>query len=111
MGLEVVHPGQGQLMGEGQGLGRGHADDQGADEAGPLGHGQAVQVWQAHPGLIQGPLDHRQDVLQMPAGRDLRHHPPIGGMRLELGRHHGGQDPPPVGHHRGRGFVTGGFDA
>ena len=111
MGLEMVHPGQGQLVGEGQGLGHRHADDQGADQPGALGHGQAVQVAQGHPGLGQGALNHRQDVFQVPPGGDLRHHPAVGGVGLELGGHHGGQDTAAVGHHRGRGFIAGGFDA
>ena len=99
MGPEVVDPGQGQALPEGQGLGHGHADHQGADEPGPLGHGQAVQVFKRHSGLVQGCLDHRQDVLQVPPGRQLRHHPAVGGVQLELGGHHRGEDAPAVRHY------------
>ena len=62
-------------------------------------------------GLIQRPLDDRQDVFQMPPGRDLRHHPAVLGVQLELGGHHRGQHGAAVGHHRGRGFIARGFDA
>ncbi len=107
----MVDAHQGFLQRVGQGLGRGHADDQGADEAGPLGHGQAVQVAEGDPGLIQGPLDDRQDVFEMPPGGDFRHHPAVLGVELELGGHHRGQDVAAVGHHRGGGFIAGGFDS
>ena len=107
MGPEVVDPGQRQALPEGQGLGHGHADHQGADEPGPLGHGQAVQVLKRHSGLVQGRLDHRQNVLQVPPGRQLRHHPAVGGVQLELGGHHRGEDAPAVRHYCGRGLIAG----
>ena len=40
----MMHPHQGPVPGQGQGFAHGHADDQRADEARALGHGQAVDL-------------------------------------------------------------------
>jgi len=54
-----------------------------------LGDGNAVDLGKQNPGLIQRPLDHRQEVFQMPPGRDFGHHPAVLSMQLKLGGHDG----------------------
>ncbi len=88
MGLQMVDSRQGELQGVRYGFGHGHAHHQGADEAGTLRGGHAVHITQTHPGLVQGPLDHRHDVFQVPPGRQFRHHPAIHRVEFELGGHH-----------------------
>ncbi len=65
-----------------------------------------VQVPKTHAGLVQGPLNHRHHVFQVPPGRQLRDHSAIGRVQLELGGHHAPQQAPPIFHHRRGGLVT-----
>ncbi len=94
----------------GEGLGKGYPHEQGTDEAGPLGDGDAAEVFRADGGLLEGFTHHGPDELDVPAGCDLRYHAAEYGMICHLAGDHAGEDLPPVGHHGRCRFVAGCLD-
>ena len=50
-------------------------------------------------------------MLHMGARGDLRHHPAIGRVLVDLRCHQVGQHPAVVGYHRGRGLIAAGLDS
>ena len=107
--LDVMDPDQGKAGGKGKGLGLGHADQQGAHQARSVGDRDGVQVGKGLSGGGKGFLYHLVDPLRMFSGGDLRHHAPVEGMDVDLGRDDVGEDLSSV-HHHGRGsLVAAGF--
>ena len=71
----------------------------------------ASDLLQARSRLLERRVDHRQDLREVRAARDLGHDPAVGGVQAGLAVDHRGEDLPPVADDRGRGFVAGGLDA
>ena len=69
-----------------------HADQQRADQPGAVGHREAIDIGQGRAGVFQGAVDDRQDILNMLARRQFRHHAAIGPMHAILRRDHIGED-------------------
>ena len=90
-------------------------DDQPADQAGPCRRGDAVDLIERKPCLCQRLKDRGIEQIDMGARGDLRHHPAIDRMQIELRAHHVRQDlAAPVGlepHHGGCGLVAARLDA
>ena len=74
MALQVVDRGQRQAAPGGQALGRGHAHEQRADQPGPLGDGDEVDVVERDVGRAQRVVDDVVDEREVVAGGDLGHH-------------------------------------
>lgn len=79
-------------MGEGDRLRRGQANHHPTDQAGPAGRRDGVEILVSMTRCFNGLRDHLVDTVDMGARGDLRHYPAIGGMPLELGERHIGQD-------------------
>ena len=65
MTFKMVHPHKGDLLGIGKGFGRGQPDQKRPDQAGPAGHGDAVDLVEFYVRLLQGFEDHGNDRLHM----------------------------------------------
>ena len=93
------------------------ADEQRADEAGPLRHRERVDVVPADAGVRQRALDDAADVAHVLPRRDLRHDTAPLAMDVDLRRDHVRADPPRPRRVAGRrddgggGLVAGGLDA
>jgi hypothetical protein len=73
----VIDRGQRQAARGGQPFGRGHPDQQGADQPGALGDGDQLDVVERHVGAAQRVVDHVVDQRQVMARGDLGHHAAI----------------------------------
>ncbi len=109
MGLVVVNAEERPPQGKRDGLSGLEAHQQGAGQARALGGRHGIEPGGAHPGLRQSGARHRQQVPQVLARRQLRHHAPILGVQRDLGRNDVGQDPPLLDQ-GGAGLVTGSLD-
>ena len=120
--LQVVHPDEGHIPGEGERLGRADADKQGPDEARAYRrrHGvdadRAVRQVQAAPTAIEprplkGVGHHGQHQLDVRPPGQLGNYAPVAGVQVDLARDDRADDAaPPVDHCRRR-LVAGGLDA
>ena len=115
MRLEVIDRDQRLLRHQRDRLGGGEPDDHAADQAGPGGGRDAVELAKVHAGFGHRLGDDQVERLDMGARGDLRHHAAEGGVRVDLREHHVGADDarPGVGplDHRRRGLVAGRLDA
>jgi hypothetical protein len=111
VGPQVVDPEQRQVVGEREPLGRRHPDQQRADQAGPGGDGDGVDVGQAHAGLDQRLVHRGQHQLEVGPGRDLGDHAAEGRVQLRLGGHDVGAQRQPILDDADGGLVAGGLDA
>ncbi len=84
MGFEMVDAEERLLMVIGQALGEGQADEERADEPGPLGHGVEVDLGDAHPRPRQGLADDGRDRTDVLARGQLRDDPAVRRMDLVL---------------------------
>ncbi len=109
--FNVVDAEQRHAQANGEHLGRADADQQGADQARRMMHGDAADLIQTHAGLAQRFVDDRQQSLQMCPRRDLRHDAAEARVQIGLRRDDVGQDRRLVGEDGRGGFVAGGFDA
>jgi hypothetical protein len=108
--FEVVDGDERPLRDGGDGLGHGDADHDAADQAGPAGGGDAIEVGEAQVGAPHRLGDQAVEVVEMAAGGDLRHDAAIGTVLVELRQHDLGQHLPPVVHHRRCRFIAARFD-
>ena len=83
VGGEVVDAVQRLAEPDRQRLGGGHADEQGAGETGAAGHGERVDLVQAHAGGLAGALQRRDHRLEVRAAGHLRHHAAEAGVLLD----------------------------
>jgi len=92
MRFEMIDGEEGLVVGEGQRLGRHHPHHYTADQAGPAGGGNAVELGEIEAGDGQGVLDQPVDALEMGARGDFRHHAAEAAMLGQLAINHIGQD-------------------
>ena len=59
--VQVVHRHERQAAGKRDRLGGREADEQGADQPRPLGHGDGIEIRERHARLGERLLDHRHD--------------------------------------------------
>jgi hypothetical protein len=96
-------------------LGRGQPDDDAADQSGPGGGRDPVDIGKRATGFDHRLGDDEIECLDMGAGGDFRHHAAEGSMLADLREHDVGQDLAaplvrPLDHRR-RGLVAGRLDA
>jgi hypothetical protein len=84
VGLQVVGRDQRPAVGVGQSLGKGEADQQGADQARALGHGKGLDLIDPQSGALQTFAHHICYGTDVPAGRQFGYDPAVGGMDLIL---------------------------
>ena len=77
MPFQVVHAKQGLAGGQCYALGSVDTDDKRADEPGPFGNSDALQLRQGHASRSQCLLDYRHDLAHMCPGCQLWDHPPV----------------------------------
>ena len=87
-------------------LRRAEPDEQRADQAGPLRHGDPVDVVEGDAGLAERLTDHRRHELEMPPRRNLRNHSAVARMEVGLGRDDVRANLACVGDDRGSGLVA-----
>ena len=114
---KVMHGHKGEPGGGGRRLGERHADEQGADQAGPLGHRHGAEVVPRCLRVVERALDDAGDVADMLAGRQLGNDAsPItmdGNLRgNDVRADRPGLEPVPgLLNHSGGSFVAGSLDA
>ena len=111
MPLEMVDAEQRNAACEGEGLRGREADEQRPDQARPRRGRDEPDFGQSHSGLRERLLEHRGQVLQMRAGRQLRHDAAVARVRPHLRGDDVGSDRPVVAEYGHRGLVAGGLDA
>ena len=115
MRLQVIDRDQRLLGYERDRLGGGEPDDHAADQPGPGGGRDPVELGEAHAGCGHRLGDDQVERFDMGARGDLRHHPAEGGVCLDLREHHVGADDARPGvrplHHCRRGLIAGRLDA
>ena len=87
------------------------ADQQGPDETRSRRIGNAVNGLRLDAGLGQGRLDHRQEALDVLARGELRHHPAVAAVQLDLAEDAIRHEAFFAVVERNRRLVAGGFDA
>ena len=94
--LDVVHADQRKVVGDREGLGEVHADEQGADEPRPVRHRHRVEVRPIGLRLVHRGLERRHDPAQLLARCHLRHDPTGRGVQRDLAGHLVRLDPAPI---------------
>ena len=84
--LEVVDGDERQPARPGERLRRGEADEQRADEPGPLGDGDSLDVVERHAGRSERLAHDRSDELEVAPRRDLGHDAAVAGVEIGLRR-------------------------
>ena len=76
-----------------------------------MGHGHRVDFVERHAGLLQGPVDRRQNAFEMGPGCDLRHDAAEPAMQFVLRRDDRTEHFEPIVNNRRRRLVAGGFQS
>jgi len=109
--FEVVDGDERFLQREGERLGVGDADEQGAGESGAFGDGDGVEVGECEAGAGDGLAHDGDDVAQVLARGELRHDAAEDGVHLHLRGDDVGEDLRARAHDGCGGLVAGAFDA
>ena len=80
MAFQVVDGNEGQVGGEGQGLGVGNADEERTGESGTAGHRNGVEAGKRDARVAKRGADHGNNVAQVFARGEFRNHTTIGRM-------------------------------
>lgn len=108
--LEVVDGDDGARVGEGDGLGEGHADEKGTDEAGAFGDGDGGEIGVSGAGARHGVRDDGDDGAEVFARGEFGDDTAVLGVGIELRGDDGGKHARAVCEDGGGGFVAGAFD-
>ena len=92
--LEVIHPHQRAVVDPGKGLADIDPDEQGASQAGAIGHGDRIDIGHARTGRAHGLVKHGEDPAEMRPSGNLRHDPTGRGMHRHLAGNDVGMDLP-----------------
>ncbi len=84
MGFQMIDGDQWLVVRERDRLGRRQPDDHAADQAGPGGGRDAIEIAERDLGLGHGLFDDAVERFDMGAGRDFRHHAAEFGMFADL---------------------------
>ena len=106
MSHDMMNAGKRQIAGKGHRLGRGHADQQRADQSRPFRHADQIDVIQRQAGFCQRLIEHIIYIFQMMSGRDLRHYAAVVFEDLDLRRDHVRQHLPAVGDYCHRRLIA-----
>ena len=108
--VEVVDRDERQPARPGDGLRGGKADEERADQARALRHGDAVDVLERRVRLGERLADHRRHELEVPPRGDLGHDAAVAGVQLRLRGDDARKDLSVLRDDRRRRFVTRGLD-
>ena len=109
--FQMIDPDEGNVPGKGQRLRRRNSHQKSPHQARPIGYRHLMDLRQRHPRLPQCLVNHRHDVDNVVAGRDLRYHPAKLLMHGNLRGDNVRQQPSPAAKHRRRRFVAARFNA
>ena len=109
MSLDMVDGDERQARGIAQSLHAVDAGEQRAHQPRAIGHGQRVHIRQGHARLFERLVDYPVAGVHMRAAGDLRHHTAVERVGVHLGKDDAADDPPPVFHDGGRGFIAAGL--
>ncbi len=90
--FQVIDGDQGDVQGKRQRLRGREAHDQSSYQARPCGHRDGAQVVQADPGLLQGLVDHGQELAKVRPCGDLRNHAAESLVQVDLRGDHARHD-------------------
>ena len=110
MALDVVDRNERHIERQCSRLGKIHADEQRADKAGRIGHGDGVQLAARQAGVLQRLLGKTVDGLNMLARGDLRHNAAVFTVQRNLRGDTVRQDTPSVLYDGNGSLVAGGFN-
>ena len=110
MALDVVDRNERHIERQCSRLGKIHADEQRADKAGRIGHGDGVQLAARQAGVLQRLLGKTVDGLNMLARGDLRHNAAVFAVQRHLRGDAVRQDASSVLHNGDGGLVAGGLN-
>jgi len=105
----MVDADEGQRPGVSDRLGGAEPDEQRSDEPGAAGRRDAFHPIEGEAAPFERVFDHRDDVRDVIAGRELGHHPAVRCVHRVLGAHDA-RALASVFQHGGGGVVTGGLD-
>jgi len=109
--FEVIHGDERFAEREGENFAVGHADDEGAGEAGALGDGDGVDFSESDFCLVERFAHDWDDFAEMLARGQFGNNAAVFAVDVDLRGDDAGEDAAAVGDDSGGGFVTGGFDA
>ena len=107
MPFDMMHANQRQLLRIGNRLGCRHTHEEGSHKPGAVGDSHRVDVIKSHPRFFQRQFDHLIDFFDVFAGRNLRNHTAVYGVKVDLRRNHIRENLPPVLYNGGGRLVTG----
>ena len=96
MAFDMVDRDEGHASGVSDRFRERHSDDERADEPGPLGHGDSVDVRKPKRRVFERAIDDRSDRLQMLPGRELGYDAAEGSVNVVLRRDHVRENAPTV---------------
>ena len=108
--MQVVDRRERQPPRPGERLRRGDADEQRADQAGPRGDGDELDVLERRVREPERLAQHGRDQLEVPARGDLGHDPAEARVQLGLGGDDAGRELAVARDERRGGLVAGGLD-
>ena len=111
MAFEVVHADERRAVHPGERLGRRAADEQRADEPGPLGDRDAVEIAQPDARLRERAANDGHDRLEVAARGQLGHDAAVRGVDVVLGGDDAREHLAPAVDDGGGGLVARGLDA
>ena len=109
MAFNVMYADQRLVRRKRNGLRRRNSHKKRSHQPGAIGDGHRSDFGQGYPRVGKGLFNHLIDFFNMLSGCDLRHHPSIDGVKVDLRIYDVGKNLPAVSNHGRRGFVTGGF--
>ena len=111
MRLEMVHGHERHIPDQCQRLGRADTDEECADETGPDGGGDGIDMVVIDAGLDQRTSNDWSEQFHMGTAGDLGDHTTEAGMEVDLARHDRREHLMPVDHDSGGRLVTAGLDS
>ena len=109
--FHMMHAQRRDAPGEGQGLSAGRTDQQRADQARTGGVGDGIDVGGHAVGLGQYLADQRQHALDVVTGGELRHHPAVDAVQVDLAEQRIGQQAALAVIKGDAGFIAGCFQS
>ena len=111
MAFEMIDGDEGKVVGEGESLGVGDADEKRAGEAGTGGDGDGVEIGEGEVGFSERGADDGNDGAEMLAAGQLRNDAAVARVGGDLRGDDGGKSARAALDDGRGGFVAGGFDA
>ena len=111
MAFQMIHADQRLSERERENLAVRHSNKQRPNQSRSVRHGHGVHILQRNVRLLDCFANDRNDLPQMLARGELRHHAAVLAVNLRLRRDHARKDSPAIGYDRRRRLVAGRFNA